>query len=209
MISGSVNSLRADDVDMNDRKNGRISLQELELGWKLVRDHMEEHGIDALVAQSARDFTGGYVKWFTDVPAGYPRTVVFHASDLMTIVEHGPAGRRRSLAGDDSENPGVGEIITTCAFPSVDFTLNYDAAAVSDVLSPRGYRRIALVGAGTTPHGFIAHLERTLSGKVAMTDETDFVDRAKAVKSPEEIGLIRKNAAMQDVLFSKVLSHIQ
>ena len=209
MISGSVNSLRADDVDMNDRKNGRISIQELERRWKLVRDHMEEHGIDALVAQSARDFTGGYVKWFTDVPAGYPRTIVFHASDLMTIVEHGPAGRRRSLAGDDLENPGVGEILTTCAFPSVDFTQNYDAEAVSDVLSPRGYRRVGLVGASATPHGFISHLERTLSGKVAMTDETDFVDRVKAIKSPEEIGLIRKAAEMQDLLFSKVLSHIR
>jgi Xaa-Pro aminopeptidase len=209
MISSSVSSLGADNSDLNDRKNGRISNQELERRWKLVRDHMKEHHIDALVVQSARDFTGGYVKWFTDVPAGYPRTVVFHASDWMTVVEHGPAGRSRSLAGDDPENPGVGEILTTCAFPSVDFTQGYDAEAVSDVLSRRGCRRIGLVGASGTSHGFIAHLEGALSGRVTIAHETDFVDRVKAIKSPEEIGLIRKTAEMQDFLFSKVLSHIK
>jgi Xaa-Pro aminopeptidase len=209
MISSSVSSLGADNVDVNDRKNGRISHQELERRWKLVRDHMKEHGVDALVVQSARDFTGGYVKWFTDVPAGYPRTVVFHASDWMTIVEHGPAGRSRRLAGDDAENPGVGQIITTCAFPSVGFTQNYDAEAVSDLLSRRGYRRIGLVGANTTSHGFIAHLERALSDRVTFTDETDFVDRVKAIKSSEEIGLIRRTAEMQDLLFGKALLHIK
>jgi Xaa-Pro aminopeptidase len=209
MISSSASSLGADNADLNDRKNGRISHQELERRWKLVRDHLKEHDIDALVVQSARDFTGGYVRWFTDVPAGYPRTVVFHASDLMTIVEHGPAGRSRSLAGDDPENPGVGEIRTTSAFPSVDFTQRYDAEAVSDVLSRRGYRRIGLVGANGTSHGFIAHLEGALSGRVTIGDETDFIDRVKAIKSPEEIGLIRKTAEMQDLLLSEALSHIK
>ena len=62
-------------------------------------DHMTERGLDALITQTARDFTGGYVKWFTDIPAYYPRTVVFHRSDLMTVVEHGPAGRKRSPGG--------------------------------------------------------------------------------------------------------------
>ncbi len=66
---------------MDDRRIARISIQELERRWRLVREHMTEHGLDALIAQTARDFTGGYVKWFTDIPAYYPRTVVFHRSD--------------------------------------------------------------------------------------------------------------------------------
>lgn len=80
-------------MDVNDRRMARITIPELERRWKLVRDYLKERDIDALVAQNTRDFHGGYVKWLTDIPAGtYPRTVVFHAADLMTIVEHGAAG---------------------------------------------------------------------------------------------------------------------
>jgi Xaa-Pro aminopeptidase len=197
------------EMNMDDRRIARISTQELERRWKLVRDHMKDRGLGALIVQTERDFTGGYVKWFTDVPAYYPRTVVFHASELMTVVEHGAAGRRRSLAGNDADNPGVGDVITTSAFPSVHYTQTYDAEVVSEVLSRRGYRKIGLVGAVGMRHGFVAYLERAQSGKADISDETEFVDRVKAVKSDEEIALIRKAAAMQDAVFAKVLSHIK
>jgi Xaa-Pro aminopeptidase len=206
--SQSIQAMRASETDLDDRRITRISTQELERRWKLVRDHMKERGLDALIVQTERDFTGGYVKWFTDIPAYYPRTVVFHASDLMTVVEHGAAGRRRTLEGQDANNPGVGEVITTSAFPSVNYTQTYDAEAVSDVLRRRGYRRIGLVGAAGMRHGFVAYLERTQSG-AEISDETDFIDRVKAVKSEEEIALIKQAAHMQDMVFRKVLSHIQ
>jgi Xaa-Pro aminopeptidase len=193
----------------NERKVSRIAVQELERRWKLVRDHLQQRGLDALIVQNARDFTGGYVKWFTDIPAYYPRTVIFHSADLMTVVEHGPAGRRRTLGGDDSENPGVGEIITTSAFPSVEYTQTYDAEAVGGELSRRGYRKIGLVAAQGMPHGFVASLEGRMFGRTEFSDETDFIDRVKAVKSREEIALIKQTAEMQDIVFSKVLSHIK
>jgi Xaa-Pro aminopeptidase len=195
-------------MNMDDRRIARISTQELERRWKLVRGHMKERGLDALIVQSERDFTGGYVKWFSDIPAYYPRTVIFHASDLMTVVEHGAAGRGRSLAGNDAENPGVGEVITTSAFPSVHFTRTYDAEVVAEVLGRRAYRKIGLVGAVGIPHGFVSYLEKALSD-AEIFDETEFVDRVKAVKSDEEITLIRKAAAMQDAVFAKVLTYIK
>jgi Xaa-Pro aminopeptidase len=195
-------------MDVDDRRIARISPQELERRWTLVRDHMKERGLGALIVQTERDFTGGYVKWFTDIPAYYPRTVVFHASDLMTVVEHGAAGRRRSLEGKDADNPGVGDVISTSAFPSVDYTQTYDAEAVSDVLSRRGYRKIGLVGRAAMPHGFVAYLEKTQSS-AEISDETEFIDRVKALKSQEEIALIKQAAHMQDAVFRKVLSHIK
>jgi hypothetical protein len=57
-------------MDVNDRKMYRISLGELERRWKLVREYLRERGMEALVLQNEKDFTGGYVKWFTDIPAG-------------------------------------------------------------------------------------------------------------------------------------------
>ncbi len=197
------------DPAADDRRVARISMQELERRWKLVRGHMTERGLDALIVQTERDFTGGYVKWFTDIPAYYPRTVVFHRSELMSVVEHGAAGRKRTLEGNDPENPGVGEIITTSAFPSVSYTQTYDAEAVCDILNRRGVRRIGFVGPTAMRHGFVSHVETELSGKSEISDETDFIDHAKAVKSEEEIALIRETAAMQDAVFSKVLAHIK
>jgi Xaa-Pro aminopeptidase len=193
-------------MDVSDRKMSRISLQELERRWKLVRGYLRDRGIEALVLQSEKDFTGGYVKWFTDIPAGYPRTVVFHASDLMTVIEHGPAGRRRELEGCDRDNPGVGEIYTTAAFPSVNFTQSCDAKVVAEILRRRGYKKIGLVAGDTIAHGFVAYLQDSLSGSASISDETDFVDRAKAIKSAEEIDLIRKTARLQDDVLSKVVS---
>jgi Xaa-Pro aminopeptidase len=102
----------------------------------------------------------------------------------------------------------VWEIVTTSAFPSVHYTQTYDAEVVSDVLSRRGYRKIGVVGVAGMPHGFVAHLEKTQSG-AEISDETEFIDHAKAVKSQEEIALIKKAAEMQDTVFSKVLSHIK
>jgi Xaa-Pro aminopeptidase len=199
---------RKGERSVDDRRITRISTQELERRWKLVRDHMTERGLDALIVQTQRDFTGGYVKWFTDIPAYYPRTVIFHASDLMTVVEHGAAGRRRSMGGNDPENPGVGDVVTTSAFPSVNYTQTYDAEAVNDILRRRKYRKIGLVGALSMPHGFVAYLEKAHSG-AEVSDETEFIDRAKAVKSGEEIGLIKQTAEMQDTVFAKVLAHIK
>lgn len=207
-MMSELQSISQPRIEVDERRISRISTQELERRWKLVRDHMKERSLDAIIVQTERDFTGGYVKWFTDIPAYYPRTVIFHASDLMTVVEHGPAGRRRTLEGQDANNPGVGEIITTSAFPSVNYTRTYDAEAVSDVLSRRRYRRVGLIAAAGMPHGFVAHLEKTHSG-AEISDETDFIDRMKAVKSDEEIGLIKKAAQMQDMVFRKVLAHIK
>ena len=197
------------DPARDDRRVARISKQELERRWKLVRNHMTERDLDALIIQTERDFTGGYVKWFTDIPAYYPRTVVFHRSELMSVIEHGAAGRKRSLGGTDPENPGVEEIITTSAFPSVSYTQTYDAEAVCDILKRRGSRRSAWVGLAGMRHGFVSYIERTLAGKAEISDETDFIDHAKAVKSEEEIARIRETAAMQDAVFSKVLARIK
>lgn len=196
-------------MEANDRKMFRISIPELERRWALVREHMNERGIDALIAQNAKDFTGGYVKWFTDIPAGYPRTVVLHASDHMSVVEHGPRGKRRELDGNDSDNPGVGEIFTTAAFPSVNYTQTYDADVVTALLRRRGYSRIGFVAADTMPHGFVAHIERNFSDRGAISDEAEAIDRFKAVKSPEEIALIKKAAEMQDAVFGRVLAQIK
>ena len=105
-----------------ERVQTPISRQELERRWAATRKEMDARGIDALVMQNASDWLGGYVKWFTDVPAhnDYPRNVIFHRSDLMTVVEMGAKDRRDKPDGNDPLNPGVGEFIYSPSFFSVE-----------------------------------------------------------------------------------------
>jgi Xaa-Pro aminopeptidase len=189
----------------------RVSTAELERRWDLVRRDMAERSIDALVMQNTNDWLGGYVKWFTDIPAnnGYPRTVIFYASELMTVVEMGPFGVRRTLDGSDDIHRGVGEILQTPLFFSIDYTHDYDARLAIETLKKRGCRTIGLVGPGALPHGFVAAISTALQGAAAIVDATDLVDRRKAVKSEEEIALIKATAAMQDAVFEKVQAGIR
>ncbi len=114
-----------------ERVETPISMQELERRWAAVRKEMEARNIDALITQNSSDWLGGYVKWFTDVPAhnDYPRNVIFHRDDLMTVVEMGNKDRATNLGGKDPLNPGVGDWIFSPSFFSVAYTHDYDARA--------------------------------------------------------------------------------
>ena len=82
-----------------DRLNAPISTAELDRRWAAIRAAMKCCGIDVLVMQNNNDHMGGYVKYFTDLPAtnGYPIGVVFPADDLMSVVCQGPIGLELSL----------------------------------------------------------------------------------------------------------------
>src|SRR5512146_1758233 len=86
-------------ADASERTNTPISIKELERRWAAVRAAMADRRIDVLLMQNNNDFMGGYVKYFSDVPAtnGYPVTVVFPKDDCMTIIGQGPFGADRVI----------------------------------------------------------------------------------------------------------------
>jgi len=191
------------------RVQNPISDAELERRWAAARAAMRDHGIDALVMQNDNDWLGGTVKYFTDIPAlnGYPRSVIFHADDLMSVIDNGGFGVARKLDGKDPVHRGVGEILCTPAFLSIGYTNRYDGELAADVLQRRGYRKIGLVREGAIPHGFVAALRDRLGD--VLVDATDLVDEIKAIKSPEEINLIRAATDLQDRLYALVLEKIR
>ncbi len=68
-----------------------ISTAELERRWAATRKAMKKQGLDCLIMQNSNQYLGGYVRWFTDVPAkeGYPVTVIFPVDDEMTMITSG------------------------------------------------------------------------------------------------------------------------
>jgi len=194
---------------INHNKVWSISREELERRWALVRGYLKENGLQAMVIQGYEEKIGGNVRWLTDVPAGYPRTIVFHADDLMTVIDHGTQGEKRSFDGNDPKKPGVGEVVTNWALFGGHFTHGLAAECVVDVIKARGYTDIATVGATGWPYGLIKGLEDGLAGQTRITDATDFFDAIKAEKSEEELVLIRNTAKIQDTVFEKLLNWVE
>src|SRR5215468_4106242 len=195
---------------MNERLLNPVSNAELDRRWAAVRQAMADHGVDALIVQSNNDWLGGYAKWLTDHPAtnGYPKTVVFHANDWMTVVDMGPRGGHRKLGGNDEVHRGVGEILTTPAFTSVAYTDEYQAELVVSDIRRRNYNVVGIAGGGALPYKFMARVERDLA-PIRLTDMTDAIDWLKAIKGPEEIVAIRKTAHMQDEIFARLLANVK
>src|SRR3954466_142042 len=109
---------------LSERLQTPISTAELERRWKAVRAAMKREGVDVLLMQNNNDHMGGYVKYFTDLPAtnGYPITVVFPRDDAMSLVSQGPFGMIKDLpkAGDGVRR-GVKTWLTTPSFASAHY----------------------------------------------------------------------------------------
>jgi Xaa-Pro aminopeptidase len=175
-----------------------ISLRELERRWKEVRERMKEEEIDFLVMQNDNEWLGGYVKWFTDIPArnAYPMTVIFPIDDEMTTITCGgkPPG---DLGPPAWTMRGVKKRLTAPYFQSLMYSNTYDAELVVETLRVKKKGKIGIIGKGMISATFYEHLRKSLP-EATFVEATDFVDQIKAIKSDEEIGLIKKTVTLQD-----------
>src|SRR6186997_1087278 len=133
---------------LSERLNSPISDAELQRRWRAVRAAMEEEKIDVLLMQNNNDHMGGYVRYFTDMPAtnGYPNTVVFPRDEEMTVVCQGPFGGSETTAQGDLKWRGVKTIMTTPSYASAHYTRDYDPELAVKGLKPYAQGTIGLVG---------------------------------------------------------------
>jgi Xaa-Pro aminopeptidase len=186
---------------LSERLQTPISTTELERRWAAVRAAMERDKIDVLLMQNNNDHMGGYVKYFTDLPAtnGYPFTVVFPRDDLMTLVSMGPfGGDSNPAANGDGMSRGVKQWLTTPSFASCRYTASYDAELAAKALAPYAGGTIGLVGTAGMSFALVDYLQKGRFSNSRFVDAADLVDRIKVIKSAEERELIRRTAVMQD-----------
>jgi Xaa-Pro aminopeptidase len=159
--------------------------------------------------QNNNDHMGGYVKWFTDMPAtnGYPMTVAFPQDDEMTVVGMGPFGqdRRPPAAGPWR---GVKRHMTTPSFTSANFTSSYHAELIAKAVQPYARGQIGLVGPECLSWSLVNALQQQFSS-ATFSDASDLVDNIKAIKSSEEIALIRRTCDLQERCMAAVFTAIK
>ncbi len=192
------------------RINTPISTAELERRWQAVREAMRDETLDVLLIQNNSESVGGYVRWFTDMPAGYyPTTVIFPVEGEMTVISHGAIGEVRDLdGGTDGVLRGVARAVSTASFPSAAYTREYDAELALQELEPYSRSSVGLVGTYQMSFAFGERIRRGLAG-ARLTESTELVDKVKAVKSQEEQALIRATAEMQDRIMATALDAVE
>lgn len=197
-----------------ERISMQISTQELERRWKAVQAAMKEHNIDFLIMQNTNQFLGGYVKWFTDIPAfnGYPTTVVFPIEDEMTVINVGPKMDPESSLTDlsikDWALRGIKNRFTAPYFPTLHYSKTYDAELIVDLLKPMRDCTIGFIALGQIPAAFHNYIRANIT-TAKFVDATDLVDNIKAIKSDEEIELIKRTAEIQDVAMVRAFEAIK
>ncbi len=184
---------------LSERLNTPISTAELERRWRAVRTAMADAKIDVLLMQNNNDHMGGYVRWFTDMPAvnGYPNTVVFPRDDEMTVVCQGPFGGDARPGDDPQVWRGVKRLLNTPSYASAHYTKEYDAELAAKGLMPFAKGNIGYVGTYQMSFALLDYMKRTFP-QATFVDATEMVDRIKVIKSPEEMELVKRCAAMQD-----------
>ena len=192
------------------RENVRqpISTNELQRRWAETRKAMAKAGIDCLVMQNSNQHLGGYVRWFTDLPAqyGYPRTVIFPAQDEMTLISHG--GPPLPQSPPEWAARGVKERIGLPYLRTLNYTDLFDAEAIVVSLKARQAKRVGIVNKASMSATSYEYLQQN-RGAIELVDATDLVDAIKAIKSPEELELIKKTAATQDAAWAAMPSLVR
>jgi Xaa-Pro aminopeptidase len=195
--------------DPKERLTTCISTSELERRWKAARGVMRENNIDFLVMRNDEEFLGGYVRWFSDFPArhSYPFTVIFPAQDEMTLITCGGTPPTDPFPPAWSVR-GVKRRLAAPYFPSLHYTSTYDAELTVEVLKEKKGATIGLVGKSSMPVTIYEYLRKHLT-RSKFVDATDHIDQLMVVKSPEEMALIKRTAALQDAAMEHVRKSIR
>lgn len=186
-----------------------ISAAELDRRWKAAREIMHEEKIDFLIMQSHEGYLGGYTRWFSDHAGRHcsPFTVIFAADEEMTLITSGPAPPAEPFLKPWAVR-GVKKVLAAPYIPSVGYTNTWDAELAVGALRRKKAATVGLVGKAFLPAPFCEHLRGQLPDS-RFVDVTDSIDRLKAIKSPEEIELIRRTAEIQDVAMEHVRKSIR
>lgn len=182
-----------------DRLHSPMSTEELERRWGAVRSAMANDDLSVLVMQNYNDYMGGYVKYFTDLPAenGYPYSVVFPRDEPMLLVRHGEMGGDRTVGEGDETLRGVQRVLSTASMVTASYSRYYDAELIANALRPFATSRIGLVGTASMSMATGEYLRRELP-EATWVEASELVDRVRTVKSAEEIRCIEATAVLQD-----------
>lgn len=184
-------------MSVAERIRRPISDRELNRRWDATRDLMKEQNIDLVLTQGNNMHLGGYIRWFTDIPAEYNlhMTVLFPRDEQMALVRSS-ASRVPQWA-----LRGVKEVLYAPFAPTLNYTADSEAGLVIDYIRMRNPKRIGWIGKASITAGL---MEKVIAAfpNVEFVDITNDFDIIKALKSDEEMECVRETARIHDVVWA-------
>ena len=164
-----------------------ISNAEMDRRWAATRAVMADSGIDWIIATTGHPF--GYYRWLTNrVGLGGPLVAIGMEGDVI-LASHGD-----EVHHQPHDSYGVHHV-ASCS--QLNMMVNSHAPLLVKEMQGKPVKRIGLAGTGFLSVATVDIL-RDAFPDAAFVDATDALARLKAIKSPEEMALIRKAAAMHD-----------
>jgi Xaa-Pro aminopeptidase len=193
-------------MKLSERLRRPISTAELERRWQAVRGEMDSRGIDVLLLETHNDFYGGHIRYISDIAStrGKATALIFPRDRPMTAILHGNMdGDRRLPEGGDGVLRGVERVLTMPAFAGVHYTAAWEGERAAEALAPYADATVGLVRGRLMPAETVRLVTEALP-RATFVDATGVIDTAKAVKSDEEVALVREAASIQD----RALAHL-
>jgi len=183
-----------------------VSSGELERRWRAAREMMLDRKINFLLMRQDEEYYCGYVRWFTGITPrhSYPFNVIFPIDDEMTTISSSPPA---APGPPEWAVRGVKRRLGAPYYPSLHYTGTYDAELAVGILKERKGATIGIVGKSFFHVPFYEYVTAHLPG-ATFVDVTDPIDHLKAIKSPEEIEMIKRTAEIQDAALDHVRQKI-
>ena len=162
-----------------------VSTPELERRWREVRSAMGKEGVDCLFLYGIDAWSGGGVKWFTDLPCDGSLGLValFPKEGDMALLGHGVTG---GTAFPQDSTRGLALNVGLPMTPTFGFTDRFIPEEAVRFFKKYGYKKIGVYRPVLAPYGMIDYVRKNLPD-AEIVDATDLVDTIKAIKSEEEL----------------------
>ncbi len=163
----------------------RLSQQELQRRYDLVRSEMKEKGLEVLLVSGIRFVAaGGYLRYLTNWAEPFEGEVfIFPLEGTPLFLAR--TGERALLVKH---------------YLGMEARTGSTAVHAADVLEKMGCTRVGICGLKTMLAEFYVQLTSALPG-VEFVDTSDILDEARWIKSEEELTWIRKSAQLTDIAF--------
>jgi Xaa-Pro aminopeptidase len=163
----------------------RITQQELQRRYDVVRRGMKEKGLEVLLVSGFRFVAAtGYLRYLTNWAEPFQGEVFIF-----------PLDERPVLLARTGERALVMK-----QFLGLDALTGSTGTQTAQVLKKMGFKRVGLCGLKTMIAEFYLQLTAGLPG-VEFVDASSILDEARWIKSEEELRLVRESANLTDVAF--------
>ena len=176
------------------------STRELARRREAVQAKMKESGVDCILLYSSYLRQAGAIRYFLDFPTGGTNALygILPNEGGMSVFGHGHKNSTtvpKSIAYDLDVNFGYPFAIV---FP---FTLHHIFDEVVKYVKKRNFKTIGLYRRGILPYEFVNCIAENVDG-VNFVDVDDTIDEIAAVKSEEELEIMRDVCALHDKVYA-------